>query len=358
MPLLPCLLTRGAEMPILGTGVVFMSRVPLRAFSLAAAGAALALSAYGQAVISTRSGVVHFFEGAVSVAGRPLEAHFGKFTSIPEGAELRTEQGRAEVLLTPGVILRVGEKSAIRLAANALADTRVEVLAGSALVESAESVTGTSVTLVYKDWSVRQPHQGSYRVDCDPPRLQVRGGTVEVSTAGGAAPVPVAQGMDLAFADALTPGKSTVEPADSLNDWAEGRAQSISADNAIAADIQDPASISSAYLPSDAFTYFPLLGYPSLSSGLSTYGSLYQSGLYGTVGGYQPGFYSIYLPGYTYRPALLRLPPGGFRRSPYLPSYPPLRIGVPPGSTLPRLPVTRPVTPPPAVHPAVRVGGH
>ena len=87
-----------------------MSRVPLRAFSLAAAGAALALSAYGQAVISTRSGVVHFFEGAVSVAGRPLEAHFGKFTSIPEGAELRTEQGRAEVLLTPGVILRVGEK--------------------------------------------------------------------------------------------------------------------------------------------------------------------------------------------------------------------------------------------------------
>jgi hypothetical protein len=333
-----------------------MSRVSVYSFSLVAAGAALALSAYGQAVISTRSGVVHFFEGAVSVAGRPLESHFGKFTNIPEGAELRTEQGRAEVLLTPGVILRVGEKSAIRLVANDLSNTRVELVAGTALMESAESVTGTSVTLIYKDWSIRQPHEGSYRVDSDPPRLQVRGGTVEVSTAGTAAPVSVAQGMDMAFADDLAPAKSTVDGPDALNDWAEGRAQSISADNAIAADIQDPASISSSYLPADAFTYFPLLGYPPIGSSLSTYGSPYQPGLYGTMGPYQPGFYSIYLPGYTYRPALLRLPVGGlggFGRSPYLPYRPPLRIGVPPASTLPRVPVTHPVTPPPprpAVH--------
>jgi hypothetical protein len=339
-----------------------MSRVPVYSFSLVAAGAALALSAYGQAVISTRSGVVHFFEGAVTVAGRPLEAHFGKFTSIPEGAELRTEQGRAEVLLTPGVILRVGEKSAIRLLSNDLSNTRVELVAGTALMESADSVTGTSVTLTYKDWSIRQPHEGSYRVDSDPPRLQVRGGTVEVSTAGAAAPVSVAQGMDMAFANELTPAKSTVDAPDALNDWAEGRAQSVSADNAIAADIQDPASISSSYLPADAFTYFPLLGYPSIGSSLSPYGSPYQPGLYGTMGPYQPGFYSIYLPGYTYRPALLRLPVGGglsgFGRSPYLPYHPPLRIGVPPASGLPHPPVTRPIAPPPAVHPAVRVGGH
>jgi hypothetical protein len=330
-----------------------------------AAGAGLALPAYGQAVISIHSGVVHFFEGTVSVAGRPLEAHFGKFTSIPEGAELRTEQGRAEVLLTPGVILRVGEKSAIRLMSNVLSDTRVEVVAGSALVESADSAAGTSVTLTYKDWSVRQPHEGSYRVDCDPPRLHVHGGVVEVSTAGGGTPVAVAQGMDLAFADVLTPGKSTIDVPDALNDWAEGRAQSISADNAIAADIQDPASISGTYMPADAFTYFPLLGYPALGSTLSTYGSTYgslspyQSGLYGTQGPYQPGFYSIYLPGYTYRPLLLRLPLGGLSVGGLgRPLYPPSRIGLPPASTLPRLPVTRPVTPPPALHPAVHVGGH
>lgn len=332
-----------------------MSRVPMCVFSLVAAGAALALPAYGQAVISTHSGVVHFFEGAVFVAGQPLESHFGKFTSIPEGAELRTEQGRAEVLLTPGVFLRVGEKSAIRMAATALADTRVELLAGSAMVESAESAPGTSVTLIYKDWNIRQAREGSYRVDCDPPRVQVRGGTVEVSTAGGGAPVPVAGGMELPLADELTAVKSAADLPDSLNDWADGRAQSISADNAIAADIQDPATLSNSYFPADAFTYFPLLGYPSLSSSLSTYGSLspYGSGLYGTAGLYQPGFYSIYLPGYTFRPSYLRVPLGGFGRYGYGPS----RVGYP-GVTAPRPPVIRPITPVTPHSTVVHVGGH
>jgi hypothetical protein len=59
-------------------------------YSLLAANVILVSSAFGQAVISTRSGLVHYFEGTVTVAGQPLEAHFGKFAAIPEGAELRT----------------------------------------------------------------------------------------------------------------------------------------------------------------------------------------------------------------------------------------------------------------------------
>ncbi len=328
-----------------------MYRVAMNAFSLLAAGAALGLPAYGQAVISTRSGLVHFFEGAVSVDGQPLETHFGKFTAIPEGAELRTGQGRAEVLLTPGVILRVGEKSAVRMVATALADTRVEVLAGSAMVESAESAAGTSVTLTYKDWNIRQAHEGNYRVDCDPPRLQVRGGTVEV-WAAGAATVSVKQGEYLPFAEVLVPEASAAEAPDSLNDWSVGRAQSISADNAIAADIQDPATMSSSYIPADAFTYFPLLGYSPLGSNLGTYSGLYGSTLY-QPGLYQSGFNSLYLPGYTYRPSLyLGLPVGGLGRT----LYPPSRFSLPPRPVVPRGPVPRPIAPPPAIHPIGR--GH
>jgi len=230
-----------------------MSRVSVYAFSLAA-GAALAVNAYGQAVISTHSGLVHFFEGNVSVAGQPLEQHFGKFTSIPEGAELRTEQGRAEILLTPGVFLRVGEKSAIRMVSTALTDTKVELLAGSAMMESAESAPGTSVTLVYKNWTVRQAHEGNYRIDSDPARVSVRGGSVLVAAAGEA-PVTVEQGNDLPLQAILAPEKSAeAETHDSLSDWADGRAQSISADNAISADIQDPAAVSGTYTPMDAFT--------------------------------------------------------------------------------------------------------
>jgi hypothetical protein len=75
----------------------------------------LTVPAGGQSVISTHSGVVHFFEGAVYVGEQPLESHPG-FSSVPQGAVLRTADGRAEVLLTPGVFIRVGEKSAIRMA--------------------------------------------------------------------------------------------------------------------------------------------------------------------------------------------------------------------------------------------------
>jgi len=345
-----------------------MSRIPTYAFSLFA----LALPAYGQAVISTHSGVVHFFEGTVSVGGQPLESRFGKFTFIPEGADLRTEQGRAEVLLTPGVILRVGEKSAIRMVGTELADTKVELLAGSAILESAEPAAGTSVTLIFKNWTVHQAHAGVYRVNCDPPRLQVSDGDAQVAAAGEAA-VTVEKGMDLPFERVLAPEKTPIEPSDALTDWADGRAQSISADNAIAADIQDPANMTGSSFPSDAFTYYPLLGLPAPMSSLGTYGSLGlspYSGLYGTSPIYQAGFFSLYLPGYTYRPMLLRLPLGvGLGRTLYpttnrppsifVPTmYGPTRVGSQP-ITITRPPLTRPITPPPAIaHPAaIHVGG-
>src|SRR5215472_3504504 len=85
-----------------------------------------ALPVLGQAVISTHSGVVYFFEGSVFVGDQRLEQKFGRFPEVGEGRELRTEHGRAEVLLTPGVFLRVGENSAIRMLSSKISDTRVE----------------------------------------------------------------------------------------------------------------------------------------------------------------------------------------------------------------------------------------
>ena len=302
----------------------------------------LGLPSYGQSVISARSGVVHFFEGAVYLGAEPLEPHLGKFPSIAEGAELRTAQGRAEVLLTPAVFLRVGERSAIRMLANDLSDTRVELLAGSAIVDSGEPGAGTSVTLVYKDWNVRFPQRGVYRIDSEPSRLVVLTGKAQVSAGPSGPPVSVAQGMYVPFAPVLVPERQDGEPGDPLTAWAEGRKQSISADNAIAANIQDPASMDITSLGLDSFTYFPMLGLPSRLSGLS-------SPSYSWSGLYQPGFNSIYLPGYTYRPSFLGLSPGGYRK----PLQSPIHIGVSPYSP-PRTPNAHP-TP---AHPAPRVGVH
>jgi hypothetical protein len=314
------------------------------AVSTLAVAAILAIPANGQSVISTRSGVVHFFEGAVYLGDQPLESRFGRFPTVAEGSELRTAKGRAEVLLTPGVFLRVGEGSTIRMVANALSDTRVGLLAGSVVVDSAEPSPGTSVTLQYKDWNVHFRNKGVYRIDADPPRLWVQQGAAAVSSGNTGKPVSVEEGMYLPFAPVLVPERSIDVPGDGLTDWAKGRSESISADNAITAQIdEDPASRDPG-LGTDNLAYFPLVGVPSLGSGLyGGYNSLYPS---------QPGFNSIYLPGYTYRPFLLGLTPGLLRG--YSISTP-RRIGISPitpGSRVPLIPHPTPVP----VHPIPRGG--
>jgi len=322
-----------------------MSHRRAYAFSTLAVVTVLALPADGQSVISTRSGTVYYFEGAVYLGDQPLEPHFGRFTSMAEGAELRTAQGRAEVLLTPGVFLRLGESTAIRLVVSDLSDTRVELLAGKAVVESAEPSPGTSVTLVYKDWKVRFLQRGLYRIDSEPPRLSVHEGDAEVSGGTAGAPVSVKHGMELPFAAVLVPERSIDLPGDALADWARGRSESISADNAITAQIdEDPASRDPG-LAADSIAYFPFLGVTPLGSGL-------YSG-YGSYNSYQPGFSSIYLPGYSYRPLLLGLGPSGLRGYVY---SSPRRVGSYPIVPAPHVPLPAPGHTAP--HGAVHVGGH
>ncbi len=54
---------------------------------------------------------------------------------MEKGQTLATEDARAEVLLTPGVFLRLGSHSSFKMVSNLLSDTRLEVLSGTAIVE-------------------------------------------------------------------------------------------------------------------------------------------------------------------------------------------------------------------------------
>ena len=294
----------------------------VRAFSTLAAFFFVALPSGAQSVISTRSGVVNFFEGNVYLGDQPLESHLGRYLSVPRGAELRTADGPGgEYLLTPGVFLRMGERSAIRMVANSLADTQVKLQTGSVILDSGEPSPGTSVSLVYKDRRVHLLQKGVYRIDCDPPGLSVRQGEAEVFAANDGQPVTVASGMSLPLADdALVPQASTDLATDGFSDWNNGRSQSIAADDAITAQIgEDPTTQTDA----DSFTYYPYLGLSSLG--------VVSPGPYTPYAPYQAGFNSIYLPGYTYQPLLLGL---GRARAANLPPvfFPYGRIGVCPAS--------------------------
>jgi hypothetical protein len=330
---------------------------------------ALAIPAASQSVISTHAGTVLFFEGAVSIGDQPLELHPGKFSNIPQGAELRTAEGRAEIQLTPVVFLRLGDRSAVRMVANDLSDTRVELLAGSAIVDSGEPVPGTSVTLIYRNWRVHFLEQGVYRIDSNPPRMWVLDGKAEVS-GNDARAILVEQGACLPFAQVLVPDRAINPPLDALSKWQDGRQQSIAADNAIAANIQDPASLDNPDNSASAtggFTYFPPLWLPP--AGLT------MSGLYGYQDPYQPGFNSIYLPGYSYLPLFFEItrignPPvrSSTLSGVYKPTRPPIRVWIP-ARSMPLAPTPmgathgmatpmRAISAPPPVHAAPSAGVH
>jgi hypothetical protein len=202
---------------------------PLAVLALAAMAVPCATA---QSVISARSGLIHFSEGDVYVAGQRLEMHEGRFENIPDGAEIRTEQGRAEIMLNPGVFLRIGEHSSARILASDILNTRLELLSGSASIDCTQGGPGPSLTLVAGQRDLHFLNQGLYRIDAEPPIVLVRTGRAEVAS-GDQQPVAVEQGMSLRLQAAAGPEPLPQDQKDSLSDWSIARRQSIAAENAI-----------------------------------------------------------------------------------------------------------------------------
>src|SRR5437867_3223998 len=94
-----------------------------------------ALPALAQPVISAKSGVVSYVIGRVLVNDQEIKPSETKLTEVKENGVLRTEEGRAEVLLTLGSILRVGDASSFKMLTNRLIDTRLELLSGTHILE-------------------------------------------------------------------------------------------------------------------------------------------------------------------------------------------------------------------------------
>lgn len=201
---------------------------------------------FAQSVISAHSGVIHYAEGTVLVNDKAYEPKTGEFTELKDSQVLKTEEGRVELLLTPGVFLRAGENSSVRMVSNRLSDTRVEVLQGEALVECDELLKDNQVTMLYKDASVAIAKAGLYRFDSVPGRLRVYDGEAIVKNDSGQ--LTAKKGQEVALnGGALMASKFDTKAGDELMRWAARRSGYISMANVAAARSADSSNYGSSY---------------------------------------------------------------------------------------------------------------
>jgi hypothetical protein len=190
----------------------------------AGAMALVALPASAQMVVSAKSGVVNFTEGSVLMNGQAVESSITKYPELKENGVLSTEAGRAEVLLTPGTILRMGENGGLKMISNRLIDTRVELQRGSAVVEAVQSAKDNSVTVVVDKGAVGLAKAGIYRFDTSPARLKVFHGEAMVEMNGNTIPVSAGR-MLLLDGSTEAVEKLSTEDTDALDHWSKARGQ-------------------------------------------------------------------------------------------------------------------------------------
>jgi hypothetical protein len=192
------------------------------------------LAAPAQPVISAKSGVVAYQEGQVALDGQTLEPSATHFADVKENSVLETAEGRAEILLNPGVVLRLAENSSFRMITNRLIDTRLELVSGSAVVDAMEVAKDTSVTVVVANAAVTLPKAGIYRFDTAPAGLKVFKGSADVEMGGQFAPVATGKMLSLVDASAK-PEKFDTEDTDALDRWGHRRSEYMAMANVSAA---------------------------------------------------------------------------------------------------------------------------
>src|SRR5262249_8105086 len=149
----------------------------------------VALSIPARAVMPASPGVINYVEGNVLLDGQPITAKQIGSVQIGQNQILETTQGRAEVLLTPGVFLRIGANSAVRLIAAGLTDTRVEMLQGKALVEADDLHKGNHIRIMVAGAVTTLEKDGIYEFDTDSALVSVYEGKAIVQKGNNIATV-------------------------------------------------------------------------------------------------------------------------------------------------------------------------
>src|SRR5258708_1621156 len=200
----------------------YRQELPMRASVAGLAfGVFVAGSAFGQYVISAHSGLVQYVEGSAYLNDNQVEPRSGQLPEIKDNQVFRTGEGKAEVLLTPGVFLRLSENSSVRMVSTKLTDTRVEIISGSAMVEVDDLAKDNSIMLLNKGNTILLTKHGLYRVDADAGLFKVYDG--EAIVKADAEQLTLRKGKETVLSGALVAENFDPKADDELYRWSDRR---------------------------------------------------------------------------------------------------------------------------------------
>ena len=136
--------------------------------------AVLAAPAWGEysGSHSAVPGILNYVEGQASINGQALDAGSIGTAELGTGQSLTTTNGKAEVLLTPGVFLRADDNSSVKMLSPSLTFTEVGVEKGQTMVEVAEIHPQNDLRVLEDGATTQLLKTGLYDFDAD--RGQVR----------------------------------------------------------------------------------------------------------------------------------------------------------------------------------------
>ena len=274
-------------------------------------------------------GTLNYVEGQVSVQGQKQSPNSVGSTYLEPNQVLDTGDGNAEILLTPGIYMRLGHNSEVKMISPGLADTQVQLNSGSAMVEVDELFKENNVSVVMDGATTRIEKVGLYDFTANPASVKVLEGKAVASE--GNQQVKLTKGHEALVAEArpLVRQKFSEDQVeeDPLYRWSKLRSDYATESNVDAGNelmmaggwwgpgwYWDPFWMDFAFMPGFGLGWGPF-GYPFFSPWMVAYAPYYG---YGFRGGYRPyGGYRAY--GRTGLPPLAhRATPGsaGFRALP------------------------------------------
>jgi hypothetical protein len=179
--------------------------------------------AFASAPPAARVGSIDYVEGKAFVDGRATNGAQTQLPILDNGQSLSTADGHAEMLLTPGVFLRLDAHSNISLVNASLTDTRLRLDQGAAMLEVDNLHKDNLIRVDIGTGTVRIVKNGLYRFAASPAAVEVFGGQVEAS--GQDIRLKAGKHRQVAFAPVPAISKFKPPPDDDLSRWSRLRSE-------------------------------------------------------------------------------------------------------------------------------------